>query len=75
MKPTLDRQNIMSSPSCPPEIAVSSSRGLKHQMQGFLEAKYDWLSRTRLSRLFRAGLTSETHPGTIPQENSNPSTV
>ena len=74
MKPTLDRQDIMRSPSCLPEIAVSS-RGLKHQMQGFLEAKYDWLSRTRLSRLIRAGLTSETHPGTIPQENSNPSTV
>jgi len=61
MKPTLDRQNLMSSPSRPPEIAVSS-RGLKHQMQGFLEAKYDWLSRTRLSRLIRAGLASETHP-------------
>jgi len=74
MKPTLDRQNIMSSPFRPPEIAVSSG-GLKHQMQGFLEAKYDWLSRTRLSRLFRAGLTSETHPGMIPQENSNPSIV
>ena len=72
MKPTLNRQNMMSSPSCPPEISVGS-QGLKHQMQGFLEAKYDWLSRTRLSRLIRAGLTSETRPGTTPEENSDPS--
>ena len=74
MKPTLSRPNMMSNPSCPPEISVSS-QGLKHQVQGFLEAKYDWLSRTRLSRLIRAGLTTETHPATIPRENPNPSIV